>query len=127
MKQILNSVITLYIPVSDGKYVKRSVPSVMTDFSESLTDGIDADICIPLYFKRASKYVSPDRFEAKKGNQFTVFVGQKLVIGDSESDVPPDDALNLLTLRIRTLGSRRMHHLRIRAASKIPQEDTYYE
>lgn len=126
MKQILNSRITLYIPKEDG-YVKRTVTSVMTDTSESLTGGIKADICIPLYFKRGSKYVPPDRFNPKKGNQYTVFTGQKLVIGDSDSENPPDDALNLLTLSVRTIGSRRLHHLRIKAATKIPEEGLYYE
>ncbi len=127
MKQFLNSALTLYIPKDDGSYSRRVVTSVMADKTESLTDGIKVDIRIPLYFKRGQKYVSPERFDHKKSAHFTVFLGQKLVIGNSESEAPPDDALNLLTLSIKALGSRRLHHLKIYAASKIPEEGYYYE
>ena len=127
MKQILNSKLTLYVPTDEGEYVKRTVTSVMADSKETIDAGTEADICIPLYFKRGLKYVSNDRFDYKKSNQFTVFIGQRLVLGECESDCPPDDALNVTSLSIRTIGSRRLHHIRIGATSILPKEDIQYE
>ena len=127
MKQILNSKLTLYVPTEEGEYVKRTVTSVMADSKETIDAGTEADICIPLYFKRGLKYVPLDSFDPKKISQFTVFIGQELIIGKREGNYPPNDALIVTSLSIRTIGSRRLHHLRIHASSKPPKEDTYYE
>ena len=127
MKQFLNSRVTLYLPNDEGGFSKRTIPSVMVKSTETLNGGITTDIYVPLHFKRGIKYVSPDRFEHKKTNLFTVIIGQLLVIGDSDSEIPPDDALTLLSVSLKTVGSRRLHHLKLRAVSKVPMEDIYYE
>jgi hypothetical protein len=123
MRRGFDRALTLYTE-TDGGFVKSTVCGASLRVTD-LPDGKrSATVYLPLFLHRKEKYLFPEEFSGEKGT-FTVFVGQRAVIGKCDNDTPPENALTVTEIYYALTGSRRVQHLKIKLITSKKEENIY--
>ncbi len=117
--------ITLYTEGRGGGYERHLIKAVKTEFTDSTSVSQKrTTVYIPIYGRRAIKYLTPDKRNDGDKKSFTVKAGQKLVPYDCPASYPPSDALTVRKVTSHLTGSRRVQHIKAVAYNIPIKEDS---
>lgn len=125
MSKIASSdIVTVYTALGGGSFDRRYVSRVSIKYTDSFIEKTrKAILYVPLCLSRGLIYVDKEKFLPQKKHIFTLCVGQLIVPYKCENITPPTDAMMLQLLEKRSIGSRRLHHIKATLFNIVQEEE----